>query len=222
MTNQVKDSRQTDSQDTVEISQAAAEAQAHDMPGADQAAPPVEAAEHDELAAEQETTAVQDPAELAAALEAAKAEAQANWDRLLRVQADAENERRRMEKDLDKARKFALQDFAMELLGVRDSLELGVAAAQDTDDTAKIREGTELTLNMLVQAMEKHGIEEIDPVGERFNPDLHQAMGMQESETAAPNTVLHVVQKGYRLNERLLRPAMVMVAKAPTDNSASA
>ncbi len=141
---------------------------------------------------------------------------------MLRVQADAENERRRMEKELDKARKFALQDFAMELLGVRDSLELGVAAAQDTDDTAKIREGTELTLNMLVQAMEKHGIEEIDPVGERFNPDLHQAMGMQESETAAPNTVLHVVQKGYRLNERLLRPAMVMVAKAPTDNSASA
>ena len=144
----------------------------------------------------------------------ARRAAQENMDRALRVQAELENVRRRMERDLQNAHKFALERFVAELLPVRDSLELGLAAsAEKGASTAGITEGVELTLRMLEQAMEKFGVRVVDPAGEPFDPDFHQAMTMQESDAAASGTVLTVVQKGYLLNERLVRPAMVIVAK---------
>ena len=135
-------------------------------------------------------------------------------DRALRAQAELENVRRRLERDLENAHKFALERFVCELLPVKDSLELGLAAcAEKGANPASIAEGVELTLRMLEQAMEKFGISVVDPAGEPFDPEFHQAMTMRESDTAASGTVLTVVQKGYLLNERLVRPAMVIVAK---------
>lgn len=151
---------------------------------------------------------------LRAELEAAQAKADEYRDRLMRTEAEKENVRKRAERDIDGARRYALEKFAGELLAVRDSLELGYeAACQDDADVDKLREGTELTLKMLTQAMEKFSIEEIDPVGEKFDPELHQAMSTQEAEGQEQNTVVSVIQKGYRLHDRLLRPALVMVAK---------
>jgi molecular chaperone GrpE len=154
-------------------------------------------------------------AALRAQLEEVTAEAQTNWEKLLRAQADLDNLRKRSARDLENAHRYALDKFAGDLLGVRDSLELGLQAARETTDVGKIREGTELTLKMLAQLMEKYEIREIDPQGAKFDPDLHQAMMTQESSEAAPNTVLSVMQKGYSLKDRLLRPALVVVAKAP-------
>jgi molecular chaperone GrpE len=151
---------------------------------------------------------------LRAELEQAEARADENWQRVLRTEAEKENIRKRAQKDVDSARKQAVEKMANELLGVRDSLELGVDAAQQEDaDIAKVREGTELTLRMLAQAMDKFSIVEINPLGEKFDPDFHQAMSMQEVEGYDSNTVYQVMQKGYRLEDRLLRPALVMVAK---------
>ena len=148
------------------------------------------------------------------ALAEARRAAQENLDRALRAQAEIENVRRRAERDLAHAHKFALERFVSELLPVKDSLELGLAAsAEKGATTASIAEGVGLTLRMFEQAMEKFGIESIDPAGDPFNPEFHQAMTMQESGTAESGTVLTVVQKGYLLNERLVRPAMVIVAK---------
>ena len=148
------------------------------------------------------------------ALAEARREAQEHLDRALRAQAELENVRRRAERDLAQAHKFALERFVSELLPVKDSLELGLAAsAEEGATTAGIAEGVELTLRMFEQAMEKFGVESIDPAGDPFNPEYHQAMTMQESDGAEPGTVLTVVQKGYLLNERLVRPAMVIVAK---------
>ena len=148
------------------------------------------------------------------ALAEARRAAQEHLDRALRAQAELENVRRRAERDLAHAHKFALERFVSELLPVRDSLELGLAAsAGEGAGAAGIAEGVELTLRMLEQAMEKFGVEAVDPAGDPFNPEFHQAMTMQESDTAESGTVLTVVQKGYLLNERLVRPAMVIVAK---------
>ena len=122
--------------------------------------------------------------------------------------------RRRVERDLRNAHKFALERFVSELLPVKDSLELGLSASTEKGASVEsIAEGAELTLRMLEQAMEKFGITAVDPAGEPFNPEFHQAMTMQQSDTAESGTVLTVVQKGYLLNERLVRPAMVIVAK---------
>ena len=135
-------------------------------------------------------------------------------DRALRAQAEVENVRRRLERDLQNAHKFALERFVSELLPVKDSLELGLAAAADKGaSTAGIAQGVELTLRMLEQAMEKFGVSVVDPAGEPFDPEFHQAMTLQESDTAESGTVLTVVQKGYLLNDRLVRAAMVIVAK---------
>ncbi len=138
--------------------------------------------------------------------------AEKHWELYVRAQAELENARRRAEKDVENAHKFALEKFAMELLGVKDSLELGLGA--EDADADKLKEGSALTLKMLTQAMEKFKIQVVDPVGEAFDPNLHQAMTTQESAEHAPNTVIAVMQKGYMLNDRLLRPAMVIVAKA--------
>ena len=135
-------------------------------------------------------------------------------DKLLRHHAEMENLKRRQAQALEKAHKYALDKFVGELLGVWDSLELGLQAAQDdAADVAKLREGTALTLKMLTDAMQKSGVEQHDPEGEAFNPDQHQAMSMQPRDDVEPNTVIGVMQKGYSLNGRLVRPAMVMVSQ---------
>jgi len=151
------------------------------------------------------------------ALAAARAEAEQYKEEVLRARADLENARRRHERELEGARRYALESFLQELLPVIDSLELGLAAVSETDnpDVEKFREGTELTLKMLLGLLEKYGVTPIYPVGEKFNPELHQAMSMQETADAEPGTVLTVVQKGYTLHDRVVRPAMVIVAKAP-------
>jgi len=155
-----------------------------------------------------------DTSDLHERLSQAEARADDNWDRLLRLQADMENQRKRAQRDVTNARKFALEGIVGDLLPVRDSLEMGLAAASEEGATPdSLREGADLTLKMLASALEKHNIVAIDPVGEKFNPEFHQAMSMQPVEGYAPNTVVSVMQKGYTLNERLVRPALVMVAK---------
>lgn len=157
-----------------------------------------------------------DPAELTVLLEDARGKADEHWDQVVRIQAEMDNLRKRSERDLVNAHKFALERFCGELLPVKDSLELGLAAfSAENADPEKLKEGIELTLQMLTTAMEKSAITEVNPENEPFNPDFHQAMSMQEREDVAPNTVVTVVQKGYLLNGRLIRPAMVIVSKAP-------
>jgi molecular chaperone GrpE len=147
------------------------------------------------------------------ALEAARQRAEEYQNDMLRVRAEMDNLRKRSARDLENAHKFALERFITELLPVQDSLELGFQAAQKSCDTESLRQGVDLTLKMLVAALEKSGVKTVDPAGEKFNPEFHQAMSMQESDGAEPGTVLMVVQKGYLLNGRLIRPAMVIVAK---------
>ncbi len=161
------------------------------------------------------------PERLTALLEEARAKADENWDQVLRVRAEMENLKRRQANELEKAHKFALDGFVRELLQVRDSLELGHDAARDEQaDITKLREGTELILKLLTDVMGKFGVERIDPKGEPFDPESHQAVTMQSTGDAAPNTVITVIQKGYLLNGRLVRPAMVIVAAAPVSEQA--
>jgi molecular chaperone GrpE len=168
----------------------------------------------DDQTEEVEVEAVEE-GELTQLLEDARSKADEHWDQLMRTRAELDNLRKRNQRDLENAHKFALEKFSQELLQVWDSLELGHQAAQDEQaDVDKLREGTELTLKLLTDVMQKQGIEQINPEGEPFNPEFHQAMSMQEREDVAPNTVVAVVQRGYLLNGRLLRPAMVMVSKA--------
>ncbi len=152
--------------------------------------------------------------DLAELLEQARAKADEHYDQLMRAHAELENLKKRHARDLEHAHKYALDKFVAELLSVWDSLELGHNAAQDEGaDVHKLREGTELTLKMLRDAMAKFGVEQIDPINQPFNPEFHQAMSMQPRADVPPNTVVAVVQKGYTLNGRLVRPAMVMVSQ---------
>lgn len=168
-----------------------------------------QAPEHDP-AAESDS----DPAELTMLLEDARARADDAHNQILRVRAEMDNMSRRQAKELENAHKFALEGFVKELLQVRDSLELGqAAAAADDADISKLREGTELTLKLLRDVMAKFGVERIVPEGEPFNPEYHQAMSMQPRSDVPPNTVVNVVQSGYVLNGRLVRPALVMVSR---------
>ena len=148
-------------------------------------------------------------------LEDARSKADEHWDQLLRVRAEMENLKRRHERELENAHKFALDNFVRELLQVWDSLELGHSASQDeTTNVEKLREGTELTLKLFGDVMSKFNVERIDPAGEPFDPERHQAMTMQPRDDMAPNHVATVVQKGYTLNGRLVRPALVIVSQA--------
>jgi len=157
--------------------------------------------------------------ELHALLTDARSKADEHWDQCLRLQADIENLRKRNERDLANAHKFALEKIAGELLPVKDSLEMGLAAAAENHDVAKLIEGSELTLKMLGSVLEKFNIKEINPLNEKFNPDYHEAMSVQERNDVGPNTVVAVMQKGYLLNDRLIRPALVMVSKAPAGST---
>jgi len=150
-------------------------------------------------------------------LEALRADAEKNRENFLLASAEAENIRKRAQNEIAQARKFAIEKFATELLGVRDSLGLASATEISADDNSameKMREGLELTLKQLDSVFEKFEISVIDPKGEKFNPDHHQAMAMVETGDLEPNHVVEVMQKGYLLKDRLLRPAMVVVSKA--------
>lgn len=147
-------------------------------------------------------------------LDQALAKADEHWKLYLGAHAEMENLRKRTERDVQNAHKFALERFFNELLPVRDSLELGLAAANGAVDIAQLRQGVDLTLKQLAAAMEKFGVREVNPLNAKFDPNLHEAMAMAPTDQAEPNTVIQVVQKGYILNERLIRPAKVIVAQA--------
>lgn len=153
------------------------------------------------------------------AMSALQAKVDENWDKYLRVAAELENVRKRASRDVESARRFALERFARELLGVRDSLEIGLEAGTESS-VGDLLTGSEAILKQLNSTMEQFGVTEVDPLGEPFDPELHEAMTMQPSADAEPGSVLTVYQKGYTLNGRLLRPARVVVAQEPPDNDA--
>ncbi|MEH6450446.1 MAG: nucleotide exchange factor GrpE [Oleispira sp.] len=177
----------------------------------------VDVEEQIETAAEQavEEVSVEEAlqASLIAELAAAKTEAAELKDQMLRIQADAQNIRRRAEADVEKAHKFGQEKFSRELLSVLDNLERALAASPEDEATKALRDGVEMTLQGFTSTLTKFNVEAIDPQGETFNPEHHQAMAMQENADFPPNTVMAVMQKGYSLHGRLLRPAMVMVSK---------
>ena len=158
--------------------------------------------------------------ELNAALTAANQDIADLKEQMLRLQAEMQNVRRRAEADVEKAHKFGVEKFAAEMVSTVDNLERALAAISGEDDTMKaIREGVEMTLSGLVNGLAKYKVDVVDPMNQPFNPELHQAMSMVEVPGTEPNTVIAVMQKGYTLHGRLLRPAMVMVSKgAPTIN----
>jgi molecular chaperone GrpE len=136
------------------------------------------------------------------------------WDQMMRLRAEIENNRKRAERDLENAHKYALKNFVEDLLPIIDSMEMGqVAASADNATLESIREGAEMTTSMFIQVMQKNGLEEIEPLGEKFDPERHQAISMIDSEDTESGNVVEVMQKGFLLNDRLIRPAMVVVAK---------
>ncbi len=152
--------------------------------------------------------------ELEKALQEAQSTVDSQKDSVIRAAAEVDNIRRRAAIDVEKARKFALEKFANELLPVLDNMERALQGTDaEAEATKAIYEGVELTAKSFVSAVEKFGLTQVDPQGETFNPELHQAIGMQPSADFPANTVMMVMQKGYTLNERLLRPAMVMVSQ---------
>lgn len=150
--------------------------------------------------------------ELEDQIKQAQDKAEENWELLLRTRAEMENLRRRTQKDLENAHKYGIEKFVAELVPVMDSMELGLAVEEASVES--LREGMELTQKMILQMFEKFNIVMIDPLNEVFDPERHQAMSMQPTDEVEPNTVIAVMQKGYVLNDRLVRPAMVMVSKA--------
>ncbi|GIU42361.1 nucleotide exchange factor GrpE [Shewanella algidipiscicola] len=158
--------------------------------------------------------------ELEQALAAAEAKVEEQKDSVIRAAAEVDNVRRRAAMDVEKAHKFALEKFANELLPVIDNMERALQGTNAEDETTKaIYEGVELTLKSFTTAVEKFGLSPLNPQGEAFNPDHHQAIGMQPSDDFPANTVMMVMQKGYILNDRLLRPAMVMVSQGSADSA---
>ncbi len=173
---------------------------------------------HELISAEQERIN-----ELELALATAQAAVSDQKDSVIRAKAEVDNIRRRSAQDVEKARKFALEKFAAELLPVVDNLERAIANIDKEDEAQKaLGEGVELTLQSFLSGVEKFGVKAVDPQDQPFNPEFHQAMSMQEVPGVAPNTVIAVMQKGYELNGRLIRPAMVMVSKAAPSVDATA
>lgn len=168
----------------------------------------------------EESVEIETSSDIISALEdklaAANATIEGQKEGVLRARAEMENAKRRAEAEVEKARKFALERFAGELLPVADNLERAIQVADGSNEAVKpLLEGVELTMKSFVSTIEKFGLVVIDPQGDTFNPELHQAMSMQESTDVAANTVIAVMQKGYQINGRLLRPAMVMVSRSP-------
>jgi molecular chaperone GrpE len=186
-----------------------------DRPEAEDADDDVSAAEQQSAEEAGAAVADADPETVLADLQAKVAE---NWEKYLRAAAELENVRKRAARDVENAHKFALERFANELLAVRDSLEMGLAAGEDAD-AATLLQGKEATLKQLKTIMERFGVEELDPEGEPFDPALHEAMTVQPSDDVEPGSVVTVFQKGYALNGRLLRPARVVVAADAGDSA---
>ncbi|MDJ0656242.1 MAG: nucleotide exchange factor GrpE [Xanthomonadales bacterium] len=163
-----------------------------------------------------EAEAAPDAASLAEHIEKLQAEVHHAQENAMRAQAEMQNVRKRSLREVEQARKFALERFMSDLLEVNDTLEKGLEVSEGEQASAEqLQEGTELTLRILRKVFEKHGLQEVDPAGAAFDPELHEAMSMLPSEDQEPNTVLFVIQKGFLLNGRLLRPARVIVASAP-------
>lgn len=155
--------------------------------------------------------------DLPAALETALAEAEGLKDTALRAQAEVENIRRRAARDVENAHKFALERFTANLLPVLDSLEKAVESVTSGEDAIAVGQGVDLSLKLFVTTLANSGVEQIDPLGEPFNPERHEAIAMVENPDGEPNSVMEVIQKGYVLNGRLVRAAKVIVVKAPPD-----
>jgi molecular chaperone GrpE len=168
-----------------------------------------------ESAAEEASESADEQVSEVEALQAQASEAQ---EQLLRAHAEMQNVRRRAEIDVEKAHKFALEKFVKELLPVADSLEKAVESTEGSDGAgdlvASIRQGVEMTLSLFMSSLKKFNVEQLDPLGEPFDPQQHEAMSMVPAPDAEPNSVVSVVQRGYTLNGRVIRPAMVVVAKA--------
>jgi molecular chaperone GrpE len=173
-------------------------------------------AEGQEQTGESQVHEAEEAIEGSAAIEALNEQVASMKDEVLRAQAEVQNARRRSEQDIEKARKFALEKFVNELLPVADNLERAIASGDKDDEGQKaILEGVELTHKSLIDTLKKFNVEAVDPEGAPFDPQLHQAMSMVPNPDVEPNTVLNVFQKGYTLNGRLVRPAMVVVSSAP-------
>ena len=151
-------------------------------------------------------------ADLEQQLTLAEQKAHENWEKSVRAIAEVDNIRRRTEREVNNAHRYALEKFATSLLPVADSLEQALQLATQHGDDA-MREGMALTTKIFIDTLDKHGVKQIDPLGEVFNPQLHEAIAMQPSDSAEPNTVISVFQKGYELNDRVIRPARVIVVK---------
>ena len=180
----------------------------------------VEVNEEEMLADSDETveeSASDDPIEqLETALDAARLQAVEAKEDMLRMQADMENLRKRLVREHEKSRRRTLERFMNDLLPVRDSLERGLEAAEDSAATVEaLKEGKQLIMKMLAKTMGDHGLQTIDPAGDKFDPEKHEAMAMMPSEELDENTVMEVLEKGYQLHERLLRPAKVVVSRKP-------
>ena len=167
----------------------------------------------EKLVDENEVSEEQDAEKLAQELAAAVAEVESLKDQMLRIQAEAQNVRRRAEQDVEKAHKFGVEKFANEMLPIVDSLERAIEAFGDDEALQPVREGVEMTMKMFLSGLEKFKMEQVSPLGETFDPALHQAMSMVDAPDAEPNSVIAVMQKVYTLHGRLVRPAMVVVAK---------
>lgn len=163
-----------------------------------------------ETIAEAEEAGNEETADPEEALAKLRTKADENWERYLRAAAEVENVRKRASRDVEHAHKFALERFGRELLAVKDTLEMGLAA--EGASVESLLEGSNATLKLLGTTMERFGIVVVDPEGEPFDPEFHEAISMQPSDNVEPGSVVTVVQKGYTLNRRLLRPAMVIVA----------
>mgnify|MGYP006369427213 FL=1 len=142
----------------------------------------------------------------------AEQQAHENWEKSVRAMAEVDNMRRRAERDVANAHRYSLEKFSASLLPVVDSLEQALQLSHSEAD-ASMREGLELTMKLLVDVLDKFDVKQLNPIGEVFDPQQHEAMSMMESPDAAPNTILVVFQKGYKLNDRVIRPARVIVAK---------
>jgi molecular chaperone GrpE len=154
-------------------------------------------------------------ASVEAALNVADEELAKYRDAMLRMQAEMENLRKRLLRDVERSRKFALERIMKDLLQVRDGMERGLEVTGESATVDSLREGQQLTLRMLAKVLQDHGMEEIDPLGQPFDPEQHEAMTVMPSAEVEENTVLEVLQKGFRLHDRLLRPARVVVSRRP-------
>ena len=178
-------------------------------------------AEQGEAEADTATQAVEPPSveALQLAVEETQNKADQYYNDLLRARADLENFRKRAQRDIEHAHKFGLEKLVQEFLPVKDSVELGLSAAEKSEDVSSLREGLELTLQMLSTAFERLGVNEVNPLGDKFDPNFHQAMTTQPNNEVEAGTVLNVVQRGYVLNERLMRPALVIVAATDSEST---